>query len=615
MKPRRVSALTSAVAAAAIAVAGAGQAGAAPISAGVGVPDSEPVSVTLTLTGTAPNAVERYAAQVTRLGSVAYRRHLTRAQLRQLAGAPDQRVRRVEAWARAAGLTVDGLDTTGTRLTLHGSARTARAAFGVSLVQETVHGVRVRVASGQSVVPQAVAADIRAVSGLSQYPAYPMLARQGAPLARALKSGSAAPQAAQNGLFCSTFWAEWNNAAVPQRYPAGAQSNPVCGYNGAQLRALYGLAGTDRGAGQTIVIVGAFNSPTALADANTTFATNGVAALPASRYQVKVYTPSTGSNGCNVSSWNAEQALDIQTVHTIAPDATIVYAASPDCTTLVDTEAKVINDASIPTTIISNSWSNVGEPSDTQYLTAVNQLLAGATVLGIGAYFATADFGDWTGVLGNPAVAFPASSPWATAVGGTSAGIGAGNLPVFQTGWEDGGNSLADGAWTPTSPRLVFGGGGGASSHFDRPSWQTTASGGKRGLPDISALADPYTGLLVGFTTAGTYAAVPLGGTSLATPILAALVAVAQARAGTDADVGLLTPTLYSQAAAGKAVAADVRHVGAGVWTPQLTPSTPGGNYLVDVDADPQTLHTATGYDTVTGLGTPGSAFLTAITS
>ena len=70
--------------------------------------------------------------------------------------------------------------------------------------------------------------------------------------------------------YCSRFWGDQNNTAVPQKYPTGRQSNQVCGYNGPQLRALNALAPTDRGQGQTVVIVGAYNSPTTLADANAT---------------------------------------------------------------------------------------------------------------------------------------------------------------------------------------------------------------------------------------------------------------------------------------------------------------------------------------------------------
>jgi subtilase family serine protease len=424
--------------------------------------------------------------------------------------------------------------------------------------------------------------------------------------------------AASDGQYCSRFWAEWNKASVPQKYPAGAQSNAICGYNGPQLRALYGLSGTDRGPGQTIVIVGTYNSPTALADANTTFAANGVPPLPAARYQVKTYPAAGGdATGCEEAGWNVEQALDIQAVHTIAPDASIVYAAAADCTKLEETLAGVITDASLNTTLISASWGVPAEPDDPAYLAAVNSILARAVILGIGVYFSSGDAGDNSASSGTGAVsvAYPASSPWVTAVGGTSSAIGANNQVLWQTGWEAAANALTGGQWTRLAQPFAGGAGGGASAHFTKPTWQAALPGSKRLLPDIAALADPLTGFTVGYTLNGQYVSTPLGGTSLAAPIVAGLAALAQARAGAASDIGLLAPVLYAKSTAAAAVTTDVRHVTAGVWTPSVSVHLPDGDYLIDVDAGAQSLATTPGFDNVTGLGVPGPTFLAGITS
>jgi subtilase family serine protease len=486
-------------------------------------------------------------------------------------------------------------------LTLTGTARTARSAFGVGLSTRTVDGVRLRRTTGTPQLPAAVAGDVRAVAGLSQQVAAPLHA-------------AALPLAAgADGQYCSRFWAEWNKASVPQQYPAGQQSNIMCGYTGPQLRALYGLADSDRGTGQTVVIVGAFNSATALSDANTAFAANGVPTLPANRYTVKDY-PITGggAEGCDATSWHVEQALDIQAVHTIAPDASIVYVAAPDCTTLPDALAAVVADASVDATIISNSWGIIGEPSDTAYLTATNTVLTQAAILGIGTYFASGDSGDNSSLAGSsgPSVLFPASSPWTTAVGGTSSALGANNQVLWQTGWESAANGLTGGAWQRLSPPFLAGAGGGVSQRFDKPSWQTT-SGTMRSVPDVAALADPYTGFRIGYTAGGSYASGTVGGTSLAAPIVAALVAVAQARAG-GADIGLLTPVLYAKAA--NTVVTDVQHVAAGIWAPGISASQTG-DFLLDLDAGVQSLSTGAGYDPVTGLGVPGPGFVSGIVS
>jgi subtilase family serine protease len=128
-------------------------------------------------------------------------------------------------------------------------------------------------------------------------------------------------------------------------------------------------------------------------------------------------------------------------------------------------------------------------------------------------------------------------------------------------------------------------------------------------------LADPYTGFYVGYTLNGRYQAGPIGGTSLATPIIASLAAVAQAKAGGDSTIGLLAPVLYAKAAAGRTTTIDTKHVAAGIWTPGISATLPRADYLIDVDAGVQSLKTASGYDPVTGLGTPGRTFLTDIVS
>ena len=204
---------------------------------------------------------------------------------------------------------------------------------------------------------------------------------------------------------------------------------------------------------------------------------------------------------------------------------------------------------------------------------------------------------------------FPASSPWTTAVGGTTSALNASDQVLWQTGWETAANTLTSaGTWQRLTPPLLAGAGGGNSQRFDKPTWQAATPGTTRSVPDIAALADPFTGLRIGYTTSGGYVTTPTGGTSLATPIVASLVAVAQARAG-DADAGFLAPVLYAK----PGLLTDVRHVAAGIWTPTITATQSAGNYLLDVDSRVQSLTTGVGYDQVTGLGVPGSAFLTGL--
>jgi len=112
---RRFIAGAVAMAAAALLIGAGGQASATPIApGGRTLADSEPVTATLTLTSADQQALTGYATAVATPGSNVYRHHLTRAQLHARFAAPASRVKRVEAWAFAAGFTIDGLDATGT---------------------------------------------------------------------------------------------------------------------------------------------------------------------------------------------------------------------------------------------------------------------------------------------------------------------------------------------------------------------------------------------------------------------------------------------------------------------------------------------------------------------
>ena len=107
----------------------------------------------------------------------------------------------------------------------------------------------------------------------------------------------------------------------------------------------------------------------------------------------------------------------------------------------------------------------------------------------------------------------PAAYAYVTAVGGTSEGATAAGKVVARTGWEDRIDRKRATGWT--SLGFLWGAGGGVSSRVPQPSWQAgKVPAGKRAVPDVAGLADPFTG----FTTyyAGTYTVV--GGTSLAAP-------------------------------------------------------------------------------------------------
>jgi subtilase family serine protease len=207
-----------------------------------------------------------------------------------------------------------------------------------------------------------------------------------------------------------------------------------------------------------------------------------------------------------------------------------------------------------------------------------------------------------------------------TGVGGTSLGLDkAGNI-AFETGWGDQLDQIvlgSDGV-TPTYvdplPGSVFAGGagGGTSSLFTEPSYQhgvvpSALSGGYRVSPDISADADPYTGYMIGYRpitddtnlATGPYQTVTYGGTSLASPLVAAQIAIVQQ--ATHTSIGFANPTLYGLDRTMPGSFRDVKHANPPVAL-AYDSLVSGHTWLITLDRD-TSLTTATGYDNVTGIG------------
>jgi hypothetical protein len=128
-----------------------------------------------------------------------------------------------------------------------------------------------------------------------------------------------------------------------------------------------------------------------------------------------------------------------------------------------------------------------------------------ASALGASANNSTGDDGDFSVASKGEftSVSAPAISPFATAVGGTSLFLNSAKTKInLQTGWGNNEtrivNRVTEGS-TPVKPPLnlgfVFGAGGGASEVFAKPSYQRSLPGSARMIPDISYVADPFTGV------------------------------------------------------------------------------------------------------------------------
>ena len=384
-----------------------------------------------------------------------------------------------------------------------------------------------------------------------------------------------------------------------------AAAQTVSTYTPAQIRAAYGLPAlpvtganltadqaAQLGAGQTIYIVDAFHNPNIVAELNAfnqkfglpTCATQGIAAsarLPLAAastaggctfsvvYSTASATMTTAAPAYQ-SSWATEITLDVQWAHATAPLARIVLIEASNASLSSLAGAVRLANAMGPG-VVSMSF---GSPEGS-WMASVESAFSGA---GMSYLAATGDNGA--------GVSWPAASSNVLAVGGTSL-----NFP--------GSGARSEVAWS--------GSGGGMSQFIGTPGYQAKSVPGvgslaRRTVPDVAFNANPSTGQYVAQMPPGasTVSWLSVGGTSLSTPQWAGLVAVAnalRAQAGKPA-LGLLQPSLY----------ADIGAV-PGTYYSAFLDVTSGANGSCSLCA------ARSGFDGVTGLGTPNVSGLLAALS
>ena len=283
------------------------------------------------------------------------------------------------------------------------------------------------------------------------------------------------------------------------------------GLKPSDLISAYKLSGTS-GAGRTVAIVDAFDDPNAASDL----------AAYRSAYGLPACTAAGGCfqkvNGNGAASplpaadygWAEEESLDLDMVSAICPDCHIllVEAAGADTTSLTTAEDTAAANPAVVS--ISNSW---GAAEDSSTLASDSHFNHPGKAI-------TASSGD-----GGYGVLWPAASQYVTAVGGTSLSTASNARGWTETAWS--------------------GAGSGCSTQEPKPSWQQDTGCAHRTVADVSAVADPNTGVAVydtanscgggafcdlllslGLAT-GADGWVQVGGTSASSPIIASVYALA----------------------------------------------------------------------------------------
>jgi subtilase family serine protease len=531
--------------------------------------------------------------------------------------------------SKVAFLTSEGFHITGSPasrqyIVFTGTQAQMNAAFSTKLETYNVNGQKLVAPSTAPSLPVAVASGVASLSlDQGRLLTRPETATQAAPTngvagLQNLSAKLSTPKSASISTPCSTYTGQHTVALAPA-YGSSRFGTANCGYTPAQLRAITKTSQSS-GSGQTVAIVGVYDSPTTVTDVNTYSRLKGQSGFATGQYTNISPSRSTFTmqSACGwASGWQVEQTLDVESVHAVAPSANVIYSGASDCQAGPDLALSKILDQGLAT-IVSNSYGGVGEYQGTgadgaAYMAGEENIEIQAAGEGIGLYFASGDDGDESVNLPYRSVDFPASSPWVTAVGGTAVGLSKTNTKVFETGWGDSLDQVAAGksgklAYRSALPGFFAGGAGGGSSYtYAKPSYQSTVatSSTKRNVPDVAALADPYTGFSIGYHpitnnasfTTGAWRSGVAGGTSLATPIFAAQMAVVQQVTG--ARVGFANPILYKLHTTSPATLTDVVNRA----KPYAAGYTSGGHtYLVTFGAD-SSLGGGAGYDNQTGLG------------
>ena len=450
-------------------------------------------------------------------------------------GMDEEDLAAVLEFAHDHGLWVDQIERDKRLVTVHATAGVVEQAFKTSLELRKHNGRVHRVRYGPIFLPHSLIGRVTGVFGIDNRP-------------------QAIPHLVRSKLSAKSIFK-----------PAA--------FDGNQLASLYDFPqATANGAGQTIALIelgGGVFQP----DLFVFFKSLGLP-MPV----VKHVSVNGASNQPGLDPGaDAEVTLDVEVAGAVVPNASIIiYHSTNDDTGFLQAVLAAIHDDVNKPTIISISWGQAERAWTPQMLSAMSEAFESAAAMGISVLVAAGDDGvNDNQNDGHAHVDFPASSPYVTACGGTTLVVSSDSRQ--ETAWNDGNGSAT---------------GGGISDFFSRPTYQTStpmpanlsSDNLGRGLPDVSAVADPNTGYAV-FLHGGWQI---FGGTSAVAPLLSGLIARFAQQLGQP--IGLFNNFIYSHAA-----------------NELFNDITVGNNSCDGVAGYAAT----TGWDAVTGWGSPkGNALL-----
>lgn len=511
-------------------------------------------------------------------GSPHYHHFLTSAQFRSQFSPTTSTVNQVVQFLTSSGLKVLNISPNRNLITVRGNYGQIQAAFHITLEQYRYHGKVFVANSTNPSVPSSVANDISAVFGLTTYSSF-------------------------HTSLAHTLGTTQSSSTTPTGY------SPQQIANAYQVTPLYKQHALGQGYTIAIATLASFKA----SDAQTFWKYYHIHRTGSGPSVVPVdggFTSSGGNSG--PGSGRIETSLDVERSGAMAPGANLLVYEAPNTNQgFIDLFNTVV--AQDKAQVMSCSWGADELLMTPSYDRQINQIFMEGAAQGQSLFSASGDSGAFDAYppIPVPSVDFPASSPYITAVGGTTLPINGqvpiphGSIPMKnEHGW--GWSYLlpyyknfgypSEAAFLPAI--FPVGSGGGTSSVFPKPWYQAGSqfpSATGRLVPDVALNADPFTGYAVYDTNSGTSYGNGwingFGGTSFASPQWAGFMAVMDSSAKTN--LGFANPLFYAAFTSPLALV-----------TPPFRSVVKGNNWFYQNHY---------GYNQVTGLGSPNLANLNSI--
>jgi kumamolisin len=451
-------------------------------------------------------AIEHDIAQIYQPGSPSFHHYLTTDQIVQRYSLSDPQLQQVKTWLTQQGYAIVAVDPLRSSIQVQGTVATIQNSLHIKLQAYTFLNRQFFMQQGEPALPSTIASLVQSIVGLDNF----ALPEFQPPFGFAIQAQQSA--AAGN---CTKYGAK---QTLTRKKLAAAY----------QLDRLYQQ--NIQGQGATVGIA-EFGEPYDPADIAQYAACAGIPTPHIQNIDVDGHVPAGPGEG--------EAAMDVELAAALAPQAQIlVYQAGIDNTSfaqaLVDVLNRVGTDHRVQ--VLSISYGAGEFMFSTTEQAAINRSLRTLAAEGISVFISSGDCGAYSQRIHNVAmVSFPASAPYAIAVGGTHLQVNNNNIRVSETAWgDDNGAPACQNEW---------GSGGGISQNdaFHRPAWQKgpgttnqydgtlsgvlaatipptplSAPNGLRQVPDIAAAAYPN----IAIYYKGSWLAA--GGTSASAPIVAA---------------------------------------------------------------------------------------------